>query len=1221
MDDDGGSDTESFQVTVKNVSPVLVVSQDQMVNEGQLLNLSGSGGAPPLGLFVDAGVNDTHTATVDWGDGSGPQSASVLFFNGAGALGGTHTYADNGIYSVTVTVSDDNGGSDTESFQVTVKNVSPVLVVSQDQMLNEGQLLNLSGSGGAPPLALFVDQGILDTHTATVDWGDGSGPQSATVISASGSGVLGGSHTYLENGIYTVTVIVMDDDGGSATDTFQVVVKNVAPIVALNPVAMINENGIATLTGSYTDIGLLDGHTLTVGWNDANDSRPSTFNIPAIRDAAGTPTLTVGQTFSSSTDGAVLTISAINAATGEVSFSVQHQYLDDGVAPGNATFQDTSTITVKVDDDDGDSGTNSETVLVKNVAPVLVVVSDQSINEGQVLDLSGSVGPPLALFVDSGTLDVHIATINWGDGSPLENAAVTFLDGAGSLGGSHTYADNGVYTVIVTIQDDDSGMDTDTFLVMVNNVVPTTANVVNLAVDEGSAFTLVGLNVLLSDPGFDNPANPLPGGELQETFAIHSINWGDGSPTDTSSVAIVNRISGNPGVPTTAQFDHDPHIYADDGVYTVTIRVADDDMGAFTDPSKFITGVAGVDFVDLTFTIRVDNVAPTLTSVTPSVTTINESESTSFTALFSDPGFDNPLNPNPAMPPAIVDPLHESFTYDIDWGDGRLEEIAVAVADLNGSAGVPSTGTFGGTHVYADDGTYTVTVRIHDDNGGAHIRTFDVVVLNVNPSFVPPSGGGSFEGDDVTSEGITTIRVAFEDPGFDNTANINPAEPPTVTDTLHESFTHIISWGDGTVDAIHTYADSGTYNVTVTVTGPGGVQMFSFPGFDSTLQPVLTLVTSQAINDPMAVTEAFTYVVDWGDGNVQTIQLMLKQPGNPLFSNGLTTVVAAARTSGNETTLTTGSFEVQHQYLGPPNPANPTADIRIDVTIVDDNNGSVTDFVEVANPGIDVINVAIDTTPEVPRLDVVTVPVTETFLDSQSSSNQGLQQASARVVTSELLVSSERYLELEVVAPDGTVISRHRIRDEALNDLRAFFATLPDNHYRIYLVRTDNNSRRLIMDVYVRRGRVIDPSDDSEGTRDRPPTSEELPQNTPPPLEQNPQLESLPEDPGNAAPAGEGSNAEARLDAGGPINDDIAGNGLADPNCQSLDTAAAAPSPQLLVPLRGSHRWVVPLAAFSLAASRGGWSQRVAAALENADERDWQRLRRAGRLGGRRNPR
>jgi hypothetical protein len=69
------------------------------------------------------------------------------------------------------------------------------------------------------------------------------------------------------------------------------------------------------------------------------------------------------------------------------------------------------------------------------------------------------------------------------------------------------------------------------------------------------------------------------------------------------------------------------------------------------------------------------------------------------------------------------------------------------------------------------------------------------------------------------------------------------------------------------------------------------------------------------------------------------------------------------------------------------------------------------------------------------------------------------------------------------------------------------------------------------------------------------------------------------------------------------------------------DIEDLAPSPEPLVPLRGSHRWVVPLAGFVLGATYGGWSERVNQALENADERDWARLRRAGRLAGRSNRR
>jgi len=41
----------------------------------------------------------------------------------------------------------------------------------------------------------------------------------------------------------------------------------------------------------------------------------------------------------------------------------------------------------------------------------------------------------------------------------------------------------------------------------------------------------------------------------------------------------------------------------------------------------------------------------------------------------------------------------------------------------------------------------------------------------------------------------------------------------------------------------------------------------------------------------------------------------------------------------------------------------------------------------------------------------------------------------------------------------------------------------------------------------------------------------------------------------------------------------------------------------------------VPLAGLGLAATGAGWSRQVRSALENADDRDWQRLRRAGRFG------
>ena len=50
----------------------------------------------------------------------------------AGSFDGSHIYADNGVYTVTVTVMDDDGGVTVQTFEVTVNNVAPTLDVAPD---------------------------------------------------------------------------------------------------------------------------------------------------------------------------------------------------------------------------------------------------------------------------------------------------------------------------------------------------------------------------------------------------------------------------------------------------------------------------------------------------------------------------------------------------------------------------------------------------------------------------------------------------------------------------------------------------------------------------------------------------------------------------------------------------------------------------------------------------------------------------------------------------------------------------------------------------------------------------------------------------------------------------------------------------------------------------------------------------------------------------------
>ena len=71
--------------------------------------------------------------------------------------------------------------------------------------------------------APFTDPDTSDTHTATIGWGDGSSTP-GTVTESSGSGTITGSHVYTATGVYTVTVTVLDNRGGSGVCVLEFIV-------------------------------------------------------------------------------------------------------------------------------------------------------------------------------------------------------------------------------------------------------------------------------------------------------------------------------------------------------------------------------------------------------------------------------------------------------------------------------------------------------------------------------------------------------------------------------------------------------------------------------------------------------------------------------------------------------------------------------------------------------------------------------------------------------------------------------------------------------------------------------------------------------------------------------------------------------------------------------------------------------------------------------------
>jgi PKD repeat protein len=173
--------------------------------------------------------------------GSDPDGDALTYYwnfgDGVTATGATpsHVYADNGIYTVTVVADDGYSGANRHSFQVTIGNVAPTVNAGEHLRINEGGTITIA--------ATFNDLGTLDTHTATIDWGNGTsstghlvstGQVSQSPFGPPGSilgadGRVSAQHVYGDNGLYTVTVTVCDDDGDCGSDTLTVTVDNLDP--------------------------------------------------------------------------------------------------------------------------------------------------------------------------------------------------------------------------------------------------------------------------------------------------------------------------------------------------------------------------------------------------------------------------------------------------------------------------------------------------------------------------------------------------------------------------------------------------------------------------------------------------------------------------------------------------------------------------------------------------------------------------------------------------------------------------------------------------------------------------------------------------------------------------------------------------------------------------------------------------------------------------------
>ncbi|WP_177418135.1 PKD domain-containing protein [endosymbiont of Lamellibrachia barhami] len=272
-DKDGGIGADTLTVTVNNVAPIVEAGPIQSGAPGDTIAL-----APAT--FTDAGVEDTHTAIIDWGDGT-VEPGTVTQGAGAGSVAGSHVYAADGNYTVTVMVIDDDGLFGSDSFQVnlTTANVGPTANAGGPYTINEGQGVTLNGSGSNDP-----DNGPSPLSYAWDLDGDGQHDDA--------TGVTVTLPVQPDNTSFTVGLEV-SDGLLTATDSATVTVNNVAPAADAGADQMFNEGDTASFSGSFTDPGSVDTHTIEWNFGDGSAQVSGSLTPSHTYPTAGVYTVTL----------------------------------------------------------------------------------------------------------------------------------------------------------------------------------------------------------------------------------------------------------------------------------------------------------------------------------------------------------------------------------------------------------------------------------------------------------------------------------------------------------------------------------------------------------------------------------------------------------------------------------------------------------------------------------------------------------------------------------------------------------------------------------------------------------------------------------------------------------------------------------------------------------------------------------------------------------------
>ncbi|MAE66413.1 MAG: hypothetical protein CMJ18_19255 [Phycisphaeraceae bacterium] len=633
-DKDGGALELFTSITVNDVIPVLDLAGDAAIDEGSTYALALA--APGLR------IGPATQWIIDWGDNTTP---SVLSSE-AGVL--THVYADGpagGVQRTITATAFDLDGSYEQTKSITVNNVAPTPTISAAlSTLTEGGDLLFD-------LGVTDDPGDDELQSWTIDFGDGN----SVVVSADTPQI---DHVYVDDGTFTVTATVTDEDGTYAATPIVIDVQNVAPQVTFSgSSAEVREGTDFSLNvDEVIDEGADHVASVTIDWGDGTTE---TVRLPV--DA-------IGAEQESNDDGVPGTSATDLERANDLRGSFSH---DAGyVGPGERF---TATISGEIA-----SGDDEDHFLVE------VAAGDQL--DVQVGGALGAAATGLWQRPDA-LETTALATLNGGSGvqtrSGFDDLTITAIDGT-SFGVDIDDA--------VTVQD---------VLDAINAAAETNAVAITARVGSELGIELVDattgggtLTVADAAGGVSATDLGLPGsdvdgdGAFQGATLVFPVQIGAGGAslnfssfaTDVQVYVAVASSGSATGSYTldiqhvrTATAEFTPrdatHVY-DDGEITRTI-------------SLMVTDEDGTFAVPQTLDVLVLNVTPTIEAGGQEVVDENETFTLSLDTV-TDPGADTPTD------------------LIVDWGDGSVERVGVVSQ---------------ATHAYAIAGSFTISVAVEDEDG------------------------------------------------------------------------------------------------------------------------------------------------------------------------------------------------------------------------------------------------------------------------------------------------------------------------------------------------------------------------------------------------------------------------------------------------------------------------------------------------------------------------